>query len=253
MCKDVFSKDAIRTLQQVIHDYWKGCLQLPDKVIYPVLDQVIDDITRYKQVGLEMSYSTLDASGIRRLWNLDLDHNRAKSISSWISPYLTGDAVLDLFCGNCRISESLLENAPLDIEMVDRYISPGTKCIHYEHWRKDLTYNSKRYHTALLITALHHEPDPADILSFIRTLVARRVIIVENCVDEMYSDEFHQLIDLFFNISLNKSELESPGSHFTQDSLLKSLSDHGTVQHVETRPGVPGIPLNHTLIILDLN
>jgi hypothetical protein len=109
-----------------------------------------------------------------------------------------------------------------------------------------------KFGTVLICTNLHHEEDPERLLALGASLAAHRLILVENCIEQEYPAEYHLLIDLFFNQCLNRSALRSPGTHRPAAGWVAATQKFGELVHVEHKRGIPGIPLGHHLIVVEM-
>ncbi len=226
-------------------DRAEGFTQFAEALLFDNPDQALAQIAQ-----------KMESTGIRTKWNRVLWETRSKFIAEWIAPYIVG-ALLDLLCGHGGISE-FLSHYGIEVTLSER------EGIYPEDWKlPNLPYISLSdliamppahyFDTVVLSTVLHHESDPEVLLSVAGRLAKRRIIIVENCLESDYPPDFQLLMDIFFNHCLNLTDLESPAVHRSIEGWLSSVSSYGKIYHIERRENIPGIPLSHQLIVIDVN
>jgi len=131
---------------------------------------------------------------------------RAAEIVSRIHPYIKiGDRILDIGCGTGNISELLMQEdfnvTPLDIQ--DISFCDGIHPVIYDG--HIIPSNNAEYDVALLITVLHHTPDPVSVLQEAKR-VAKRIIIIE----DIYVNWFHRQLTYFCDSLLNLDFFHHP-------------------------------------------
>lgn len=114
-------------------------------------------------------------------------------------PHVTpADKVLDIGTGNGGICHALLKEGrniqPLDIKNISFF--PEVNPLVYDG--KKLPFSDQSFDTALLITMLHHTPDPEAILVEARR-VAPRLIVME----DIYSNFFQKYLTFFADSLVN--------------------------------------------------
>lgn len=145
---------------------------------------------------------------------------RAAEIVSRIEPYLSeGDRVLDLGCGMCNISELVqqkgYEVVSADIKSVS-YVD-GIEPVVYDGNR--LPFKDNAFDVCLLITVLHHTPDPDKVIKeAIRT--SKRIIIIE----DIYINLFHKYVTYIFDSILNFEYFNHPHSNKSDKQWKKLFS-----------------------------
>jgi len=198
----------------------------------------------------------LTATGVRRRWNAVFRNFRAAAIAKWILPHVEGD-LLDLLCGDGR-SGSILAEMGLGVSLVEREVILSE----YQHVDRRLTWlnsdilqtpSARRMSgTVLLCTALHHEPEPLQLLHRSFELTAGRIIIIENCVEPDLRPSLHILIDDFFNSCLNETSLPCPAEHRPLHEWLTAIEPFAVPVFIDRVDRLPGIPMSHHLIVADL-
>lgn len=195
----------------------------------------------------------LESSTIGRRWNRVLATDRAPFLAELLAPHVTG-TVLDLLCGNGAVARSLQQLTGTPVAMVERsgcddgQIAAAT-VLEFDEFRS--SKGDAAYDTVLLCTVLHHEWDPMTLLAIAARTVRRRIIVVENCIDDGCPMEYQELVDLIFNESLNRTSLPCPGSHQTLAEWLSLCARFGEARAVAAVAAVPGIPLSHDLIVME--
>lgn len=196
-------------------------------------------------------------SGIQTQWRSALMKARADWLAGWIAPEIRGTTVLDLLCGDGAVGVQVSKAAQTSIHLVERQSQRGTVTRPWlnnieEFSRFAIAKTRARFDTVLLCTVLHHEQDAERTLELAARSASERVVIVENCLEERYCADYHLLIDMLFNCSLYRTQLASPGEHRTSAEWCNLCSNFGTPRIVDRSIEVPGIPLAHTLIVVDM-
>jgi len=110
-----------------------------------------------------------------------LGRTRAQRLLDLVEPYLAStDRILDLGCGTCNIAEVLIERGyarPTLLDVEDFSFVEALTPQLYDG--SVIPFEDKGFDVVLLITVLHHTPDPERILGE-AARVAKRVIIVED-------------------------------------------------------------------------
>jgi hypothetical protein len=196
----------------------------------------------------------LAASGVRESWNRVLRDERSAALGRWVATHTTG-TVLDLLCGDGRVGEWLWRQGfPVTLcereaayPEVDRQTHQPS-FVSYERLNMLLSAD-----TVLVATVLHHEPEPEPLLRLASALGRVRLVIVENCIEEETPEDYHLLMDLFFNRCLNEFDVPAIPRHRTVASWRASASRFGKPLLCDRLDRLPGIPLPHHLIVIDLH
>ncbi len=125
---------------------------------------------------------------------------RATDLVGRIEPYLKpGDQVLDIGCGNCNISEVLQSRGtavvPVDVQN-GSFVETITPMI-YDG--RTLPFRDDQFDVGLLITVLHHTPDPEKIVREAMR-VCRRLIVVEDVYKNTPHKYFTYAMDSLVNL-----------------------------------------------------
>lgn len=131
------------------------------------------------------------ASGLGKKWI----HNKLKSVL----PHLNkNEKNLDIGCGNGMITHTLRQQAfpctPLDV--ADLSILPDVKVVVYDGLV--MPFEDKEFDTALLLTVLHHTPDPIPVLQE-TARVAKKIVIIE----DIYSNKIQQYMTYAMDTLVN--------------------------------------------------
>lgn len=116
-----------------------------------------------------------------------------------IEPYLQpGDRVLDVGTGNGVLCRQLRQRGydvtPVDV--IDQSFVPDVAPVLYDGRR--LPFDDG-FDVVLLITVLHHTPDPDAVLAEARR-VARRIVVVEEVYENAFERSFTYTVDSLFNL-----------------------------------------------------
>lgn len=195
--------------------------------------------------------------GLREPWGDALATARAEHLARWIAPHLLGSRVIDVLCGDGAVGTRLEALTGAAVRLVERNDQRGVvdrpwiSCI--EDFDAFAAHSEPRMcETAIVSTVLHHETDPKRTLALAARCASQRVVIVENCIEPQYGKDYHLLVDAMFNRSLYRTHLAWPGEHRTAEDWLVVCAEHGRAHIVDRCTTVPGIPLAHTLIVVDL-
>jgi hypothetical protein len=191
--------------------------------------------------------------GVVEQWVQVLDHERSLAIAEWVAPYLRG-TVLDLLCGNGRVGEQLWELGSPVILTEREHAYPLDRTRHtvpFVHFSDHAT-TLPACDTVLLCTALHHEEDPDALLATAARTTAARLVIVESVAESDCPPELGRLMDLFVNRCLTSTRLRLPSRHRPVEAWMAPDVCRGRIAAIERRDSVPGVPLVHALIVVDL-
>jgi hypothetical protein len=189
---------------------------------------------------------------MRERWNDVLKQRRSAVLGSWVSPHVAGSLV-DLLCGDGEVGLRLQERG-IRVSFVERGSDYACDRRPLGDAFTELGLLRKhpvRADCVLLCTVLHHEVEPDSMIELAFNLARRRVIIVENTVEELYDADYHELVDRFFNECLNASGLACPMNHRRVEGWVRACSNYGRIVLTQRRDDVPGIPLPHQLVVLD--
>ncbi len=222
-----------------------------------VANKICEQMTRGGGNAYAPLHRMLDTSGVRSRWNATFRYHRAAAIAQWILPYVEGD-VVDVLGGDGRIACVLSEyGVPVTVTerpgISESYARFDTKHLKWvDHDAFATPDSSQLYDTVLFSTALHHEPDAMSLLKLASRIARKRIIIIENCIEDGLSDSFHILLDDFFNLCLNQTPLPCPGQHRTLGQWLRHIEQIGIPIIVDRRGELPGIPVSHHLIVAEM-
>ena len=149
-----------------------------------------------------------------RRWIYGLGRVRSEGMYGFVKLYLKqGDRILDIGSGTCNMVELIVDDGfkvvPLDVE--DLSFVDGIRPLIYNGGR--IPFGNKEFDTALILTVLHHTPDPEKILRE-ASRVAKRIIIMEDVYDSVLMKWATFLMDSVVNFEFfghphsNKSDFE---------------------------------------------
>jgi hypothetical protein len=109
--------------------------------------------------------------------------NRAKVICEQITPFLYGDSLLDIGCGNGMIA-NLLRRRFNRLQLLDvvQYVPIGFGLPFVEYREGQPLPISDSFDTVLLLTVLHHSIEPTELLKLAWAATSKRLIIIESVV-----------------------------------------------------------------------
>ncbi len=136
---------------------------------------------------------------------------------------------MDIGAGTCNLAELLLEEQQCQITVMDvknHSRVPGIEPILYDG--RTIPFADDSFDVALLITVLHHTPDPAHLIREARR-VARRIIIVE----DIYTSTPHKYATFFMDSLFNYEFIGHPHSN-KDDAGWRALFDELRLRLVDT-------------------
>lgn len=131
-----------------------------------------------------------------------------------VLPHLSSDQrCVDIGCGNGLIVQALRQKGILcdAVDVADLSIVPEVTVTIYDGHH--LPYNDVAFDTALLLTVLHHTPDPVPVLREVAR-VAKRIIIIEDVYNNIVQQYLTYGMDTLVNLGhssmtyQNKSDAE---------------------------------------------
>lgn len=155
---------------------------------------------------------------------------RARETISRIGLFLNkGDSILDIGAGTCNICEDLSKKGfkitPLDIQ--DLSFVDNIKPVIYDG--DSLPHSNNKFDKALILTVLHHVPDPEKILKEAKR-VSKGIIIIE----DIFSNWFHKQMTYFFDSLFNLEFGGHPHTNKSDDQWRKAFEKLG-LKLVEAR------------------
>lgn len=124
---------------------------------------------------------------------------RARALALGLTPWLSpGERVLDIGAGHGFVAKAVAERGCVVTALDVRNTSfvPGLQVHIYDGHA--IPFDANTFDTALLITVLHHIPDPDATLRE-ATRVARKIIILEDLVESPAERAFTQFGDSWLN------------------------------------------------------
>jgi SAM-dependent methyltransferase len=117
-----------------------------------------------------------------------------------ITSYLDlADRVLDVGAGNCILCQELGRRG-YDVVPVDlQNLSFVEEIVPVAYDGTTLPFGDDSFDVALVITVLHHAPDPNAVLAEVRR-VAKRIIVIEEVYDNLLEKYLTFAIDSLFNL-----------------------------------------------------
>jgi len=119
-------------------------------------------------------------------WVDDYIENRAKRIEAQINPFLTKKGkILDIGSGTGH-TDHILINKGYDVtclDLNDMNIFENTKPIIYDG--KKIPFKNNSFDQAMILTVLHHTPDPEQIILGAKR-VAKQIVIMEDTYNNFF-------------------------------------------------------------------
>lgn len=161
---------------------------------------------------------------------------RASIIVGRIFPFLiNAGKIIDIGCGECYIA-SFLKKKGKEITGVDiaaRSEVGDIKVILYDG--KKLPFKNKEYDVALLLTVLHHTPDP-NIIFLEAARVAEKIIIIE----DIHTNIIQKILNVLIDSWQNKPLRFFWDSYKSDNKWRKFFQNHGfKISHVNYYQDMP--------------
>jgi 2-polyprenyl-3-methyl-5-hydroxy-6-metoxy-1,4-benzoquinol methylase len=248
---DHFSPHTIQRFQEALTLFVREELRMKPSATEKTIEVIAQQVTDYGKIGMNNVFNMLEGNEIQLRWNHTFKELRSKFIAEWIKPYIIGD-LLDLLCGDGDISRHLSE---LNFEVsLSECRSNEYEKLRFISYDRLLAFDEPyEFDTVLLSNVLHHSYKPGELLALGAKIAKKRLIIIENCLEERYSSEFHLLMDLFFNFGLNQLNEECPGSHKYEHIWHNDFSKYGDIILLDRKENIPGVFLPHSLFVIDIN
>jgi ubiquinone/menaquinone biosynthesis C-methylase UbiE len=148
---------------------------------------------------------------------------RAKDMIDKIQPFLNKkNSILDIGSGTCNVCEILSNKGykitPLDVR--DLSFVNNMKPIIYDG--NKIPFNNDKFDKSLILTVLHHTPEPEKILREARR-VSKSIIIIE----DIYTNWFHKYVTYFFDSLLNLEFIGHPHTNKNDEQWKKTFERLG--------------------------
>lgn len=193
-----------------------------------------------------MPFGFFQKTAFSRKLLLKIARPRAKASVEHFAQYLRdGESIVDIGAGLCDITQLLRQKGhavtPLDVQ--DFSMFTDIKPVVYSGER--LPFADKSFDTALILTVLHHTPEPVAVLREARR-VARRIIIIE----DVFYNAPHKYATFFMDSLLNLELWGHPHSNKT-DQAWRALFTRLDLRITEEKAFGSFAVLRHRLYILE--
>lgn len=161
----------------------------------------------------------------------EVGKHRARVMVKRILPFLNKNkAILDLGCGRGIISETLLKEGlkvtPLDVQ--DLSFVERVRPVIYDG--EKIPFDADAFDVSLLITVLHHTPEPEKIIIEAQR-VSKRMVIIE----DVYVNWIHRQITYFVDGLLNLQFKGQPHSNKSDEQWKETFKELGLqLKHSQT-------------------
>jgi SAM-dependent methyltransferase len=280
-------------------NYWGDHIPTPQSVILkdelrPHIDKLLtkmlaltglktDAIAKFKEYAI--SQAELDPEDSKASYESDLKMalvgktvdcvkdqtltRRANLISEQIRPFLRGNSLLDIGCGNGLITH-LVRNQFKHIECLDvvQYLPEHLGLTFTPYKEGEPLPIDRTFDTVLLLTVLHHAIDPVALLKMAWGATSKRLIIIESVVgihkvetsvkyDLLNSSDEDQVgyaafVDWFYNRVLHNN-VPVPYNFTTPERWLSVFLQHGMrlIHTVHLGQDIDIGPEYHILFVLE--
>lgn len=183
----------------------------------------------------------LISRAIFALWLADA-RRKYRWVSDWIDPK---DKLLEIGSGPGSVIRAF-RDAGMQVTGLDIHDSSfDDTLIPVVYDGAVMPFEDKQFDTALLLTTLHHTPDP-DVILQEASRVARRVIIIEDIYDTPFQRAYTMLTDKITNMEF----IGHPHSNRPHDGWLKTFEGMGLRLRHQQRYRLAGI-YQQAVYILD--
>ena len=148
---------------------------------------------------------------------------RARDMIKKIQSFLDKkDLILDIGSGTCNVCEILSNEGfkitPLDVQ--DLSFVNNMKPVIYDG--NNIPFNDDKFDKSLILTVLHHTPEPEKILQEAKR-VSKRVI----CIEDIYINWLHKYVTYFFDSLLNLEFAGHPHNNKNDEQWKKTFEKLG--------------------------
>jgi len=169
-----------------------------------------------------------------------LGKNRTKDVVSRIEKYLEeGDAILDIGAGTGFISKTLLDRKHnvTSLDIANKSFVLEVEPIIYDG--EKMLFEENAFDKGLLITILHHTPDPVSVLKE-AVRVSRNLVIIEDIYKSTFQKYMTYVLDSLFNLEF----LHHPHTNKTDEEWQKLFREVG-LELVEVKYNDSNLFLSH--------
>lgn len=148
---------------------------------------------------------------------------RARELVNRILQHIDkNDLLVDIGSGTCNVSELLSEkgNKTIPLDVKDLSFVNNLQPVIYDG--KTMPFNDEYFDKSLILTVLHHTPDPEQILTEAKR-VSKSIIVIE----DIYVNSFHKYITYFFDSLMNLGCHHHPHTNKSDDGWKKTFKDLG--------------------------
>ncbi|MBS3126204.1 methyltransferase domain-containing protein [Candidatus Woesearchaeota archaeon] len=148
---------------------------------------------------------------------------RAKDMVNRIQSFLNkNDSILDIGSGSCNVYEILSKKGykitPLDVQNLS-FVN-NVKPVIYD--RNKIPFDNDKFDKSLILTVLHHTPEPEKILRGAKR-VSKSIIIIE----DIYVNWLHKYLTYFFDSLLNLEFIGHPHTNQNDKQWKKTFEKLG--------------------------
>lgn len=230
----MFGGDTLEVFRERLSRVLRGDLCLDSALTKRLAGEATIMLAEGREGAAERLRARLAEWDIDRQWAQVLRDEKAQSLAEWVEPYARG-TVVDLLAK--------------DGALVERLSQLGCPSVLV---RRDGEKGLTNADTALFCDALSTAVGAEEALREVTRSSASRIVIVEAVVEEGSSERLHALFDLFFERCLGRPA-RGAVKRRSAEEWLAVAEKHGAVAALERWESLPGVPLPHALIAVDLD
>ena len=183
---------------------------------------------------------------------------RAVQIVAQISPYVVGQRIADIGCGDGLVSAAFAPDREVVLTDVVDYVDKRVPIPLVLYGGAGPLPIAPSVDSSLLLTVLHHAEDPVALFEETARVTRQRIIIIESVVPpsdaESFASEFEfaAFFDWFYNRVLHK-DVPVPYNYNSTNGWTALFQAHGwqIANVIDLGRDQPLVPEHHMLFVLD--
>jgi len=150
-------------------------------------------------------------------------NRRMDILSSYFANYLTaGSSVLDVGCGDGKISKLIMEKANVTIEGIDVLVRDQTYIPVKAFDGMEIPFADNVFDFAIIVDVLHHTHDPLQLLKETKRVTRRNIIIKDHLMNGFLAASTLKFMDYVGNAHYN---VHLPYNYLKEDEWLKMFKN----------------------------
>jgi 2-polyprenyl-3-methyl-5-hydroxy-6-metoxy-1,4-benzoquinol methylase len=163
---------------------------------------------------------------------------RAKGKFDKISPWIEGDQILDLGCGEGYLGDEIHRRLGRSVVLADVVLPSGCAQLPFVLCQQGaLPFKPRSFDTVLLIFVLHHDNSPVELLQAASRVACRRLIVWESLRRGRWQAMLLGYVDGAVNFLRSRGKMGRAVYFFTAGDLREAIRKTGWSIHSESQFG----------------